>query len=43
MTFDLSATENQIDVSILAPGIYLLYLEDNDSGNIVTKKLQIQP
>ncbi len=43
MSFNLSATENQIDVSILAPGIYLLYLEDRDSGNIVTKKLQIQP
>ena len=43
MTLDLSATENQIDVSALAPGIYLLYLEDSDSGNIVTKKLQIQP
>lgn len=43
LSFDLSATENQIDVSILAPGIYLLYLEDKESGNIVTKKLQIQP
>lgn len=43
MTLDLSATENQVNVSSLAPGIYLLYLEDRDSGNIVTKKLQIQP
>jgi hypothetical protein len=43
MTLDLSATENQVNVSSLAPGIYLLYLEDLDSGNIVTKKLQIQP
>ncbi len=43
MTLNLSATENQVDVSLLAPGIYLLYLEDSDSGSIVTKKLQIQP
>lgn len=43
ISMDLSATENQIDVSQLAPGIYLLYLEDMDSGNVVTKKLQIQP
>lgn len=43
ISMDLSATENQVDISFLAPGIYLLYLEDLDSGNVVTKKLQIQP
>ncbi len=42
-TLDLSATENRIDLSALAPGIYLLYLEDYISGNVMTRKLQIRP
>ena len=43
MRLDLSATENRIELSALTPGIYLLYLEDGASGNVVTKKLQIRP